>query len=234
MSITARHLIYSILEIASSGGLPTDFSISEELILHWIEETRSKLISQKLDKKDDINDSWVQYIPCVGLALADVSECCEAPIGCYVLKSTKRLPQTIDTWKDNSIISVSTLDGSLISKSNPFKHKYQKYNKYTSTINSWYIKNDYLYVINNDFLELVEVALLAETPSDLKRFTDCGGNSCFNLDSNYPVSLTLATQITDIIIKNKIAPFFTFSKDDSNNANSQTPQQKSQEKQANS
>lgn len=219
MSITARHLINDIREIASSGGNPNEFKISDEQILFWVEEVRSQLISQSLGKKDDINDSWIQYIPCVELELVDSAECCDVTSDCKVLKSKKRIPSTIDTWKDNWIVSVTTPLGEIISKSNPFKSKYQKYNKFTSKSKSWYLKNDYLYIINDEFLELVEIAGLFETPSDLKSFTDCSGNNCFTLDSDYPVSLTLATQITDIIIKTKVAPFMSFTKDDGNDSN---------------
>jgi hypothetical protein len=233
MAITANTLIYDILEIASSGGNSNEFKISKEQILYWIEQTRSLLISQSLNKHDDINDSWIQYIPCLQMELVDASECCSAPSGCMVLKSTKQLPSTIDSWKDNWIVSVSTIDGSMISKSNPFKSKYQQYNKYTGKTKSWYVKNDYLYIINDEFLELVEVAALFETPSDLKRFADCGGNSCFNNDSNYPVSLTLATQITDIIIKTKINPFMQSQMDNSNDASGQTQKDKGENKQVN-
>ena len=90
-----------------------------------------------------------------------------------------------------------------------------------------------LYVINEEFLELVEVAGLFESPSDLKRFADCGGNTCFTNDSNYPVSQTLATQITDIIVKTKIAPFMQSQMDNSNNASGATPKDNVENKQAN-
>ena len=43
MSITANHLIYDVLEIASSGGLPSEFKISNEQILYWIEQTYYEL-----------------------------------------------------------------------------------------------------------------------------------------------------------------------------------------------
>lgn len=233
MAITAAHLIYDIVGIASSGGNPNEFKISNDQILYWIEQVRSQLISQSLAKKDDINDSWIQYIPCVELEQADAAECCSVSSGCYLLKSKKKLPSTIDTWKDNWIVSVSTMDGSLISKSNPLKSKYQKYSKYTSKNKSWYVKDDYLYIINDDFLELVEVAGLFETPSDLKRFADCSGNLCFTENSPYPISLTLATQITDIVVKTKVAPFMQFDMDNNNDSSGVTSQQKSADKQAN-
>jgi len=233
MAITAQHLISDIREIASSGGNPNDFKITDEQILYWVEQTRSQLISQSLAKRDDINDSWIQYIPCVELVLADASECCSAPLGCQVLKSSKKIPSTIDTWKDNWIVSVRTMDGGIVPKSNPFKSRYQNYNRFSGKMKSWYVKNDYLYIINDVFLELVEVAGLFETPSDLKRFADCSGNVCFSTDSPYPISLTLATQVTDIIIKTKVAPFMQFDNSGSNEINDQTSQQKAAEKQAN-
>lgn len=234
MSITLNHMVYDILEIASSGGNPNEFKIPTQQIAYWIEQTRSILISQSLNKKDDINDSWIQYIPCVEMQQADASECCDVASGCFLLKSVKRLPSTIDSWRDNWLVSVSTIDGNMISKSNPIKSKYQQYNKYTSNKRVWYVKNDYLYILNDQFLELVEVAGLFETPSDLKRFADCSGNVCFTDDSPYPVSLTLATQITDIILKTKVNPFMQYDMKNANNLDGSTNKQKAEEKQANS
>ena len=234
MSITLNHMVYDILEIASSGGLPSEFKIPTQQIAYWVEHTRSILISQSLNKHDDINDSWISYIPCVELEQVDASECCTVDSGCYLLKSKLRLPSTIDSWRDNWLVSVSTIDGNMISKSNPIKSKYQQYNKYTGNKRGWYVKNDYLYISNDQFLEVVEVAGLFETPSDLKRFADCSGNLCFTDDSPYPVSLTLATQITDIILKTKVAPFMTFDMKNTNNLDGSTNKQKAEEKQANS
>jgi len=230
--ITANHLIFDLITIASSGGLPTEFKITEEQVLYWIEETRSNLIAQSLAKGDDINDSFIQYINCVELEQADASECCLAPSGCYVLKSVLQIPPTIDTWEDNMIISVTTMDGTSVSKSNPLKYKYQKYNKYTSKSRSWYIKNDYLYIINDQNLEYVNIAGIFESPSDLAAFIACDGDACWTRDTKYPITLGIATQITDIILKTKVNPFMTYPQDNSNNANGATPQQNIQNKQS--
>lgn len=232
MSITANHLIYDILEIASSGGNPNEFKISNEQILYWVEQTRSMLISQSLNKRDDLNDTWLQYIGCVELEQVDASTCCLVDTGCYILKSKKQIPATIDSWKDNWIVSVTTVDGTSIPKSNPIRQRYKKYNKYTGSDRAWYLKDDYLYVINDQLLTYVTVSGLFETPSDLAEFTNCDGTQCWSLDSNYPVSLTMATQITDIIVKTKVNPFMSYPMDQSNNASGATPQQSIQNKQA--
>ena len=217
--ITQNHLVYQIIEFASSGTVPTDLNVSYELALQWIKEQRSILIGQSLNKKDAINDSWVQYIPCLKLSQVDESECCDCPSGCYVMKSTQKLPSTIDTYLDNWLVSVITPGGIQISKSNPIKQRYVKYNKFTSKIRNYYVKNDYLYVINEKFLDSVNVSGLFENPEEVANFTDCSGVACFDEDSDYPVSLTLASQIVDIINKTKLQPFMSAPADTSNDAN---------------
>lgn len=234
MPTTKNHIIYDILEIASSGGLSTYFPISDEQVGEWVDQTRAQLISQKLNKKDDIHDSWVQTINCLELIRVDSSECCEIDTGCYLLRSNLKLPNTLDFWKDNGIISVLTVGGEIISKSNFLKSKYQKYNKYTANKKIWYLKNNYLYVINDTFLELVTVNALFERPSDLSTFISCSGESCFTNDSIYPITINMSSEIVDIVINKKVKAMLSFPSDYSNNANAQTPQQQSQEKQANS
>lgn len=232
MGISLNHMAYDILELASSGGNPNEFKISLDQIIYWIEQTRAILIGQSLNKREDINDSWIQYINCLSLEQVDSSLCCEAPSGCMVLKSVLRLPSTIDTWKDNWIISVEGMDGTSIPKSNRIKQKYQKYNKYTSKDKSWCVIDDYLYIINDPYLQTVKVALLAEFPSELARFVNCSGTACFTNDSEYPISISMASTITDIILKTKVNPFMQYPQDNSNDANSATPKQNMENKQS--
>jgi len=230
--ITLNTIIYDLLEIASAGGMPNEQKISEEQAGYWIEQTRATLIAQALNRRDDISDTWTQYINCLEMEQVDSSLCCLAPSDCKVARSVLQLPSTVDTWKDNGIISVSGMDGSQISKSNPIKQKYQQYNKYTSKNSSWHLIDDYLYIINDPFIEKVGVALIAEFPSDLSRFVDCNNQSCFTKDSRYPVSISMASTIIDIILKTKVNPFMTLSSDNSNNADASTPKQNIDNKQS--
>lgn len=232
MAITMAHLVYDIIEIASSGSLPNDFKITTTQVQYWIEETRAQLITRALNKRDDINDSWIQYIGCVELEQIEDSTCCLVGSDCHILRSKQRLPSTIDTWKDNLIISVTTIEGESIPKSNPIKQRYQQYNKYTKSSKSWYLKDNYLYIINDQVLTYVSISGLFETPSDLSRFVECSGEPCWTIDSNYPVTLNLATEITDIILKTKVNPFITYPADNANDMQNITPKQEIDNKNA--
>lgn len=229
--ISLNHIVYQVLEFASSGTLSNDINITWELAAQWVSEQRAILISQSLVKKDMINDSWISYIPCVELEQVQDVDCkCETS-DCYILKSKLRLPSTIDEYHDNTWVSVNTVGNQQISKSNPIRQRYQKFNKYTNNNMIYWIKDDYLYIRNNEFLDKVTMSGLLEFPEDASRF-NCPGMVCYSDDLPYPVSLNLASQIVDIIIKTKLQPFLQAPADTSNNANSTTPQQTEQQKQA--
>ncbi len=216
--MTTNQLISDIRNISTSGGNPVEFRIEDAQILFWANEVRSILISQAIQKKQDITDSWVQTIFCLEMEQVDKSECCDIVTNCYILRSIEEIPRTIETSKDNTILRVSTPTGKVISKSNPFESRYASYNKYTKEKAGWFIRNNRLYILNEDFLKFVDVDLLAENPSDLSAFNTCSGTSCFSINSEYPCSLKMASEITNIVVKTKVFPFLQMPQDNKNDA----------------
>lgn len=221
MIISQQVITDDIRGIASSGSNPNEFRIPDEQIYWWIDEIRAVLISQSLAKKDDLNDTWLQTISCMEMEQADEAECCLAETGCYVLKTVKKIPATIDTWKANWIVSVTTAAGEPISKSNRFANKYQKYSKYTGSTRYYYLKNDYLYIVNDQLLESINVTALFQSPSDLANYVTCEDEACFTPESPYPISANMSSQLVDIIIKTKVIPYMQFPGDYENDASSQ-------------
>lgn len=210
MAVTLNKIVSDIRNIATSGKATDDFRITDRQIEYWIHEVRSILIGQAIAKRQDYSDSWIQTIGCLELEQADVSDCCDAPIGCYVLRSVRTLPATIETDKNNEIISVSTMDGYPITETTQFSNIYKKYNKYTGKNMGWFFKNDYLYIINDDLLATVSVRGIFEDPQELGEFFTCDGDPCWTIDSDYPCSMKMASMITDIVLKTKVNPLLTY------------------------
>ena len=128
--MTLRQIVSDIENIASSGSLPVDFKIDSSQIAFWVNEVRSTLISQAIQKKQDLTDLWIQGITCLELEQVDASECCEITTDCYILKTVKQIPSTIETYNDNNIVRVTKPTGEIITRSNVFEAVYNKYNKY--------------------------------------------------------------------------------------------------------
>lgn len=220
--ITLRHIVADIVNLATSGELAYSFRIEDTQIAYWVHQTRSKLISQALSKRDDISDIWIQMIGCVELEQVSLSDCCETSTNCYILRSVNKLPVTIETYIDNSIIRVTTASGEIISKSDSFNAKYQKYSKYTANKPVWYLKNGYLYIEGVTDINTVTVFGLFENPEELASWVNCEDQECFTWDSSYPCSMRMASDITDIVFKTKILPFYSTNPDTDNDAHNES------------
>lgn len=222
--MTENQIASDIENIASSGSLPVDFKIERSQISYWINQTRSMLVSQDIQKRKDISDVWIQTISCQDLEQVDKSECCEIETGCTILKSPI-LPRTIEVNGTNSIIRVTDMMGNKIDKTTYAEVSVDGHNKFTSKKPKWYLKNDRIYVINSDFLSKINIDLLAENPSDLAAYATCDGSTCYSINSDYPCSLKMASEITNIVLKTKVYPFLQLPQDTTNNADNQPNQQ---------
>lgn len=211
-------LISDLRNIATSGSNPIEFKIEDSQLLFWCNEIRAMLISQSISKRQDISDTWVQVISCLELELVDASECCEITTDCYILRTVRQIPDTIETWMDNTILKVTTPTGDIITKSNPYRAKYSSYSKYTSNKPTWFIKDGRIYITSELLLEKINVWGVFENPSELSTFVSCGGDSCFSYDDDYPCSLKMANDITNIVLKTKIYPYLQLPADNTNDS----------------
>ncbi len=216
---TLRHLVADIRNIADSGKNNYSFRISDEQIALWVSEVRSKLISQAIAKRQDISDIWVQELSCLELELVDSSDCCFITTDCYILRTKRQLPSTVENYSDNLILRVTSPIGDVISKSNAFEAKYNKYNKYTGPKSQWYLNNGYLYVTNEILLEYINVFAIFEDPEELSDFSSCSSSiGCFSWDSKYPCSLKMADDITNIVMQTKVMTFLQMPHDTTNDS----------------
>lgn len=220
--ITLNKIISDIRNIASSGPTPDDFRITDRQIELWVHEYRSTFISQSIDKLKSISDTWIQTLKCVELQQVDKAECCDIDIDCFVLKSVQQLPDTIENKDSNLILSVTGLDDTTITPTNRFKYSYKKYSRYTGKNKGWFLKDNYLYIMNDTLLERVNVIGIFEDPSEVGKFKNCSGEPCWTIDSQYPVSMKMAKDITNTVVVEKVRPFMIFPQDSKNDSANET------------
>ncbi len=217
--MTLKMLVSDIRNIASSGSNPIDFRIEDAQIIFWINECRSKLIAQAIQKRQDISTTWTQTIACLDLEQGDISDCCNTTTGCNILQSVLTLPRSIETGGEDGIIRVETLTGKIIPRGSAFSDKYHQYSKYTGDKVTWRLKdNDKLIIEGSDFLTKVAVVGIWEDPRELAAYSDCSGGTCYSSTSNYPCSTKMASDITDIVLKTKVFPFLQLPQDTTNDA----------------
>jgi hypothetical protein len=224
LNMTTKQIIADIRNISTSGSNPIDFKIEDSQILFWVNQIRSKLISQDLQKRKDISDIWLQQINCLQLSDVDKSECCEITTNCKILRTVRKIPNTIEFNNDNLIIRVETPIGEIISKTTPFESKYSEFDRFSRNKLRWYFKNNYIYLIGNTSIENINITGLFENPNDLIAYTACNGSTCFSYNSEYPCSLKMAEDITNIILKTKVYPYLQYPADNTNDSNNESKQ----------
>lgn len=202
---TLNKIVFDALNIVYGGLIPDDSDISQKLVEYHIEQYRALLIKQELSTRGKVPENYLQHF-CVTMEKVDKSACCGIVTNCEVMRSTTKLPKFINSNGKAFVQSVSSVDGSThFSRTSFYEIKFNSSNRFTGTKQKYYLKDDYLYVVNKDILEKVAVSGIIENPSELSTFYNCSGTQCFTSDSEYPISADMANLIVDMVIKNRLA-----------------------------
>ncbi|QDP52756.1 MAG: hypothetical protein Unbinned838contig1000_7 [Prokaryotic dsDNA virus sp.] len=219
-------IVYDIQNIAYGGESSDDADLSFRQVAYWVKQERSMLLSQMMSRKVRVPAVCVEYLNCVYLEPADASECCELESGIHILKSVNPIPTTIQRNGRDSILAVESLDGMRpFSETTDTRRKWNKYNKYTGSNQRWYIKNGYLYVSCDIRIEAVKVTGVFEDPEEVWKINHCTSShnpilsACeYDWEYPFPISLSMAEQVTSIILQKRVNIILNAPSDEENNA----------------
>jgi|TARA_R110001606_G_scaffold220542_2_gene368384 hypothetical protein len=226
MAINLNTIVYDIVNTAYGGESSDDANLSFRQVAYWVKQERSLLLSQMMSKKVRVPAACVEYLNCVYMEPVDASECCEVDMGIYVLRSLNPIPTTIQRNGRDSILAVESLDGErAFSETTSTRRKWNKYNKYTSSNQRWYIKNNHLYISCDMRIEAVSVTGVFEDPEDTWKVNYCTSSenpilsACqYDWEFPFPISMSMAEQVASLILQKRIAITLNTGNDETNNA----------------
>ena len=214
---TLREMVYDIKNIAYGGVQSDDNRVSDQQVAYWIRQVRAVLINRQLANRNKIATSLVQHLNYVEFTQVDASGVSGLTSGYMIMKSTKKIPDTIQRDGKNTIIAVESVDGSTgYTETNYFRRKYNKYNKYTGLEARWYIQEGYMYIINNLLVDKLRVSGIFENPEDATNFKINTGETSFSWDDEYPITSVMAEAITSHILQNKMGVIRQMPNDETN------------------
>lgn len=219
-------LIQRVKSQYNKGVASDDSRLTSRHIYNKLLSVRSRLLFQKVNKNQKINQWSYQTIPCIELIEAPIHECPCVPIGCKILRSKYKLPKTLSGLSRHIIQSVTTLDGQEnISESSFELEKYRKGNKYTPTKPHYYIRNEYLYITNMRSLEVITLTGLFDNPLEVYNFQgfcpelNCPDCDCISyLDLEFPIDPELEDPIIELSLKELVEFFSQMREDQTNDA----------------
>ncbi len=207
MSTSKDLLVWDLINIVRSGLVAGSEPISYEQISYWVDNTRSQLIKQDLDKRRSINPDIIQTL-CVDLQIADRTTCPCNPVGCTILQSTQDIPEALELNYKNLLISAGPLDltKARFNLVDSHRARWYGFNKFTSSIPVVFLYNKRLYLLYKenkwDMLEHLSVEEVLEKPEEAAKF-NCLGTPCYsNSTSKYPIATWMIETMKQMILQN--------------------------------
>lgn len=160
--MTNLEVIQRVQSLYSKGAQSDDSRLSNRHIYNKLISVRSKLITDRVKKRQIISHLNYQLLPCVELIEAPIHECaCVPDLGCVVLRSKYPLPEILTDIDSHLIESVTTLDSKIkIDETTWNALSFEKGNRYTKNSPKYYMRNGYLYLTHNKVLEVLSLSAI--------------------------------------------------------------------------
>lgn len=178
------------------NSLSKDDRIPSRYVLSVARSVSEFFISQKLsDRSLYREDNLFSTVDCFGLEKIEVTRCdiIEFRNANSIMKSKKKLPKLIYSKYGNSLKEVTTVDGIKDFKyTTPRQWRRDKDMELKQYEISFYVKDDYLYLLDTE-IESVNLYLLTLETDKLENISGCNKDSCKSLweyEFIYPSKLT--------------------------------------------
>ncbi len=227
--MTIGENLQRVQSLYSSGVQSDDSRLSSRHIYNKLLSVRAKLITQKINKKQQISQWNYQPLRCVELIEVPIHECpCLPPIGCKILRTKYKLPKPLNSLTSHMLKSVTSIDGQIVfGEISWIEKKYSKGNKYTSQKPDYFIRDGYLFITvkNESSPMLLYIEGLFEDPIEVYEFTsfcDCGDGvdtECIDVkDLEFPIDLEQVDTLIELAAKELVEFFLRVPEDKTNDS----------------
>jgi hypothetical protein len=210
-------------------------SYSYEFYTDLINEQRSLWLRNEYNKNRSIDPYVVQDLNCLELEIVSPIDCCiTVPTGCQVLRTKKKIPNTIEFFFNKGIVTVGPAD---IMQPRFLLIDYSRVpyvGNGRTTKNSIYafLYGGYMYVTSKNsssmMMKYLTIRGIFEDPTSLGDFMNCQtNNSCWSPSDPYPINQWMWAYIKPYILQQLIQKG-SFPYDNANNAQDQRTDSPSQ------
>lgn len=224
--MTLEQAIQSVQSLYSKGVQTQDSRLRPRHIYSELANARATLLSQKIDKGQELSQWDYITLPCVELIVANSNECPGViQAGCQLLRTKFKLPKLIAGIEGDIIQSVTSLDGQLVIDPTTFKDdKYNGGNKYTGKKPQRFVYNDYLWVTILKRLQVIQITAPFEDPVEAWMYPSmCEVPDCLDIYSQeFPLSRRQTETAIGMATNNLLSIFVQMRQDKNNDASDDT------------
>jgi hypothetical protein len=216
-------IIQRIQSLYSKGVQSDDSRLTTRHIYNKMLTLRSKLITQKVKKKQLISDWSYVLLKCVEIIKVDAHECpCLPQIGCQVYRTKEKIPKPLIDMNNHLIKWVMSIEHSnLFDETTREKELYIKGQRYTNKKKRYLLEDGYIFFYGGNPGKAVAVKILIHDPIEAMNFPSiCGEEEiCFSpLDMEFAIDEDLIDDLVTMAIPELIGVFNQNPEDLTNNS----------------
>lgn len=194
--MTLDEIAYNIRNLYQGGRSNQDDLISLSQLKFNIKYYRAMFIRRDYARNGLVTRHLEQDLRCIKLEQVDASKCCNITIGCPVYRSVRRIPRTVRFNFEEAITFVGDVTGhGRIQLIRPYEVNFLAYDKYTSRVKKAFMLEDYLYIINPEGMDTVNLRGIFEDPEEIGKFLDCNGFPCYDGSQIFPMPMDMVQGI---------------------------------------
>jgi hypothetical protein len=184
-------------------------SFSHAFYTDLINGQRALWLRNEYNKNRSIDPYVLQNLNCLELELVSPIDCCiDVPVTCKVLRTKKKIPNTIEFFYTKGIVSVGSPDItkprlSLIDYS---RVPYIGHGRTTAKTVYAFLYGEYIYLISKDpgfsLMKYISIRGIFEDPTTLGQFSNCNtGGTCWSPADPYPLNQWMWEYIKPYIVQ---------------------------------
>lgn len=202
---TLKEIAFDLLLIIRGSNISQSETINIRQIEAWVHQYRERLIQQTYDKRHIVGDEFISEF-FVEMEPSDIVENSNISCDMKVLKSTRELPDFINTTSGDTLFFVGNMYGEEYTRIPYSRVQWVSYRKYSENVPFVYIKDKYLFIINKDGVEHLLCRGIVTNPTDLADFiNEQTGTNCYNPDTDrYPISNSMLTILKSMILQKEL------------------------------
>jgi hypothetical protein len=203
--LTLEDLHAQINEALELNSIESSFT--SEYFTDLINEQRSLWLRNEYNKNRSIDSYIVQDLPCLELELVNPIDCCFDVPGCKILRTKKKIPNTIEFHYTKGIISIGPAD---ITKARFILIDYARvsfvgHGRTTKNAIYAFLYNNYIYIVSKNpstlLLKYITIRGIFEDPTSLGEFVNCEqSGSCWKPSDFYPMNQWMWAYIKPYIL----------------------------------
>lgn len=204
--MTLDEIAYNLLNLVRGGKSHQEESISLDQIKFNIKHYRAMFIRRDFAKNGFTSRHIEQDLGCLELKKVDASRCCQLPSSCSVYRTIRSIPKTIRYNFKEALTHVGDITGTgTIPIVNSNTIQWLPYDKYTNKNYKAYMIQDHLYIYNANGLEMINVRGVFEDPREIEKFTNCGGEKCYDDSStDFPIPMDMLQLINNGVLSGEL------------------------------